>query len=137
MPSTAKEIALEKMEKQEQFQLLLNQVKDVNVNNTLSLRKNRASIYDQKSPSYDSAYQKKVSLEKRLRRGRNMHMQYFRTENERLDFERREDEVMQKPLVDYEYMLNDYPKRFNVAKCLSNDRTFPHNKVSPRAKLAH
>ena len=54
--------------------MLLNQVKDVNVNDTLSLRKNRASMYDpHKCPTLDSDYQKKVSLEKRLRRGRNMH----------------------------------------------------------------
>lgn len=46
MPATAKEVALEKKQKQQQFQMLLNQVKDVNVSDTLSLRKHRASVYD-------------------------------------------------------------------------------------------
>ena len=42
-------------------------------------------------------------------------------------------------MIDFEAlnMLNGAPKRFNVAKCLSNDRTFPYNKASPRAKLAN
>lgn len=30
---------------------------------------------------------------------------------------------------DFEGILQHYPKQFNVAKCLSNERTFPTNKT--------
>ena len=47
-------------------------------------------MYDaSKQPTLSTDFQKKVSLEKRLRRGRNMHKPYYRTEQERLENEQR------------------------------------------------
>lgn len=56
-----------------------------------------------------------------------MHTKYYRTERERLDAEQAEFEAGLKNRVDFEKMLRHFPKKFNVAKCLSNERTFPAN----------
>ena len=137
-PVTKKERQLEEQEKKMQFQKLLNQVKGASVNTNLALRSNRASVHDAaQSPCLSTDYQKKLSLEKRLRRGRNMHKPYYRTEKERVE---RELAVMastqKQSYVDYEDVLGSYPKRFNVAKCLSNERTFPYC-VSPSQAATH
>ena len=95
------------MEKKFQFQKLLSQIKETNISQNLALRSHRASVYDtNKQPTMSTDFQKKVSLERRLRRGRNMHKPYYRTEQERLQSEQRILESASKPaVVDFEEML--------------------------------
>ena len=60
-----------------------------------------------------------------------MNHKHYRSEQERLDAEKREVEDFKiKTQVNFEAMLKGYPKKFNVSKCLSSDRTFP-SCVSP------
>jgi len=59
-----------------------------------------------------------------------MHEKHYRTEKERLNAEKAQIEANMMNTVDFEKMLVHYPKKFNVAKCLSNERTFPTNKTT-------
>ena len=55
-----------------------------------------------------------------------MHQTHFRTERERLAAEKASyDAHRQKNIVDFESLLKNYPTKFDVAKCLSTERTFP------------
>ena len=64
-----------------------------------------------------------------------MHEEFYRTEKERKTAERQSDQKMKGQLLDFEDLLKNYPKKFDISKCLENDRTFPANmpdKVSAR-----
>ena len=110
-----------------QFQQLLNNVRNANLSNSLSLRMNRAEMYDQKRPQQMSTeFQKKQALQNRLKRGRLMHQKHYKTEKERLEAEEKEMSAAKKAnLVDFESLLKNYPKKFDVSKCQSTERTFP------------
>ena len=58
-----------------------------------------------------------------------MHEKYYRTEEERINAEKAEFEASMRNTLDFENNLKQFPKQFNVAKCLSYERTFPTNKT--------
>ena len=64
------------------FTELLSSVHESNLDASLSLRNNRKLFYEQdrKVKTVSQDYQKKVSLQRRLRRGKFMHQPYFKTE---------------------------------------------------------
>ena len=55
-----------------------------------------------------------------------MHQKHFKTEKERIEAEEKEMSAAKKAnLVDFESLLKNYPKKFDVSKCQSTERTFP------------
>ena len=65
-----------------------------------------------------------------------MHQKYYRTERERLEAEKKEDEARERSqTVDFEKILKDYPKRFEVARALLTERTFPACKSTVKAPV--
>lgn len=125
VPLTAKQKLMERKEKDQQFQFLLTKVKQTNLNEKLAVRNHRASVYEKNPDQMSSEYQKKVKLQNRLKRGRRMNQEHFRTEQDRLDAYERERTFSQQPRLDYEKALVNHPTRLNYSTVLSQDRTFP------------
>ena len=77
-------------------------------------------------------YQKNQIIQQKLRRGRFRHERYYRMESERLAAEREAQEAVYRDQINFE-SLADYPSKFKVAHCLTNERTFPACKSSVKA----
>ena len=69
-----------------------------------------------------------------MRRGRFAGERYYRTEKERLEAEKAQKESIKSGL-NFEEIMQNYPSKFNVADCMSHERTYPACKSSVKVPI--
>lgn len=108
-------------EAQQKFKQLLQSVQGTNLSDAMSLRKNRAELYENEYRNVQANinYQKSQVIQQKLRRGRFRHQRYYRLESERLAAEKEEQEALYREQMNFEQVLGNYPTKFKVANCLT------------------